>query len=415
MTDNEAGDRRLECLGVARVGLEEDQQYGGSYPQDRRRPRRDPRWERGDYQDDRSHDRQYRDGRDNNRGYGDWADEEEPKKTTPWWLRTMVIAGSVLLVVSGGALMLLYGLSSRYDRQVGRQDILDGVQTAAGDEFGMNFLVLGTDSREGGANQALDETGNRSDTIMIVHVNKAKTGAFIVSIPRDSYVDIVPVPGEWNGGPNKINAALSFGGANAAAKTIYNLTKVPLNGAMLINFDGVNKMVDAVGGVHVCPPYDVPNFFMDDYGQYKGWHAGKCYDMHGEEAMVFVRQRNGVPGGDFGRMHSQQLVMKALAEKATSSGVLLNPAKLDALISTAAKSLTVDKNMNLRDLAFALKGISPDHITFATAPATGLIDTNAGSSVELDMAGVEELFKAVREDKTDEWLAAHPQPDIPSI
>jgi LCP family protein required for cell wall assembly len=327
----------------------------------------------------------------------------------------MIIAGSAMLVISGGSLMLLYGLSARYNNQVGRDNILEGVQAPADDDHGMNFLVLGSDSRADQSHESLDETGNRSDTIMIVHVNKAKTGAFIVSIPRDSYVDIVPVPGEWNGGPNKINAALSFGGANAAAKTIYNLTKVPLNGAMLINFDGVNKMVDAVGGVHVCPPYDVPNFFTDDYGQYKGWSAGRCYDMKGEEAMVFVRQRHDVPGGDFGRMRSQQLVMKALAEKATSSGVLLNPAKLDALISTAAKSLTVDKNMNLRDLAFALKGISPDHIQFATAPATGLIDTTAGSSVQLDMAGVEELFKAVREDKTDEWLAAHPQPEIPTI
>ncbi len=68
--------------------------------------------------------------------------------------------------------------------------------------------------------------------------------------------------------------------------------------------------------------------------------------------------------------------------------------------------------MNLRDLAFALKGISPDNIKFATAPAIGTMDTDAGSSVELDMAGVEELFKAVREDKADEWLAAHPQPDM---
>jgi LCP family protein required for cell wall assembly len=250
---------------------------------------------------------------------------------------------------------------------------------------------------------------------MIVHVNKAKTGAFIASIPRDSYVDIPPSPGAWNGGPNKINAALSFGGANLAAKTVYNLTKVPLNGAMLINFDGVSNMVDAVGGVRVCPPYDVPNFFTEDYPQYGGWYSGRCYDMRGEEAMVFVRQRNDVPGGDFGRMRSQQLVIKALAEKATSSGIVLNPGRLDALITTAAESLTVDQSMNLRDLVFALKGIKPDNVKFATAPAKGLISTSAGSSVELDMAGVEQLFKAIREDKTDEWLAAHPQADIPSM
>jgi anionic cell wall polymer biosynthesis LytR-Cps2A-Psr (LCP) family protein len=64
---------------------------------------------------------------------------------------------------------------------------------------------------------------------MIVHINKGRSGAFIVSIPRDSYVD-VPAGGDWRGGKNKINAALAFGGANLAAKTVYNLTKVPLNG-----------------------------------------------------------------------------------------------------------------------------------------------------------------------------------------
>ncbi len=120
----------------------------------------------------------------------------------------MVIVGSVLIVISGGSLILLYGLSARYDSQVGREDILDGVPAATDDEHGMNFLVLGTDSRADQETQSLEETGNRSDTIMIVHINKAKTGAFIVSIPRDSYVDIPASPGDWNGGKNKINAAL---------------------------------------------------------------------------------------------------------------------------------------------------------------------------------------------------------------
>src|SRR5204863_222356 len=115
-----------------------------------------------------------------------------------------------------------------------------------------------------------------------------------------------------------------------------------------------------VGGVHVCPPYDVPNYFTADFPQYnRGWQKGRCYDMKGEEAEVFMRQRHDVPGYDLGRIKSQQLVMKALAEKATSSGVVTNLSKLDALLNTAAKSLTVDKRMNLRDLAFQLRGIKP--------------------------------------------------------
>jgi LCP family protein required for cell wall assembly len=273
----------------------------------------------------------------------------------------------------------------------------------------MNFLVLGSDSREDQETQSLDETGSRSDTIMIVHVNKAQTGAFVVSIPRDSYVDI-PAAGDWGGGKNKINAALSFGGANLAAKTIYNLTKVPLNGAMLVNFDGVRKMVEAVGGVTVCTPFDVKSYFSDRF-----WAKG-CHDMSPDEAEEFMRQRYYVPGGDFGRIKNQQNVIKGLMKKVASGDTLTNPVRLDSLISTAAESLTVDKNMNLRDLVFALKGINPDNVKFATAPHVGLETIDGiGSTVQLDMPGTQQLFQAVLDDKTDEWLAAHPQPDVATM
>src|SRR4029434_2911593 len=78
---------------------------------------------------------------------------------------------------------------------------------------GMNFLVLGSDSRSGQDTESIDQTGSRSDPIMGVHVKGDGTGAFIVSIPRDSYVN-VPAGGGWPGGMNKINAALAFGGAH---------------------------------------------------------------------------------------------------------------------------------------------------------------------------------------------------------
>jgi LCP family protein required for cell wall assembly len=341
---------------------------------------------------------------------GPTGTDDSGKRKTPWWVKTLVIIGAVLIVVTGGGVALFYGLSNRYESKVDRQDILDGVPQpepeAASDEP-MNFLVLGSDSRADQETQALDETGSRSDTIMMVHVNKDRTGVFIVSIPRDSYVD-VPAGGSWPGGKNKINAALAFGGANLTAKTVYNLTKVPLNGAMLVNFDGVHRMVAAVGGVNVCTPFTVRSSFST-----KVWEKG-CHDMTPEDAEEFMRQRYNVPGGDFGRIKNQQNVIKGLMKKVASGGVLANPIKLDSLLTTAADSLTVDKNLNLRDLVFAVKGIDPDNVTFATAPYSGTMTTDAGSSVQLDMAGTDELFKAVLDDKTDEWLAAHPQPEIAS-
>jgi LCP family protein required for cell wall assembly len=273
--------------------------------------------------------------------------------------------------------------------------------------------VLGTDSRGGEAANQADGSGAQSDTILLVHISEGLNKALIVSIPRDSWVN-VPAAGNWGGGFAKINSAFAVGGAAHAARTIYDLTKIPLDGAIIVNFGGIRQMVDAVGGVQVCPPYDVPNHHRRDFPQYEGWWKGQCYNMSGEEAQVFVRQRYDVPGGDFGRMRSQQLVMKALAEKATSSGVITNPARLDALLSTVAQSLTLDESMNLRDLAFSLKGISPSALSFATLPHNGTATINDQSVVQLNMVKCQQLFQAILDDRTDEWLAANPQREIPS-
>jgi LCP family protein required for cell wall assembly len=354
---------------------------------------------------------------------GDSSDAGEARSVPPVrrrrWLKALIAVGVVLLGIAAGGLVLVNGFTARYVSRVERQDILEGVpqvEPGAPDAPGapaetresMNFLVLGSDSRARQGRQGLDETGSRSDTIMIVHVNQERTGAFVVSIPRDSYVDI-PTGGNWRGGKNKINSALSFGGANLAARTVYNLTHVPFNGAVIVNFDGVKRMVAAVGGVNVCTPFAVQSSFSTRY-----WGVG-CHDMTPEEAEEFMRQRKNVPGGDFGRIKNQQNVIKGLMKKVTSTGVLVNPITLDKLITTAAESLTVDKNMDLRSLVFALKGIDPANVKFATAPAIGTMTTEVGSSVQLDMPGVAQLFQAVRDDTTDEWLAAHPQPDVASF
>jgi len=168
-------------------------------------------------------------------------------------------------------------------------------------------------------------------------------------------------------------------------------------------------MVAAVGGVRVCIPYTVKSTFSD-----KVWPKG-CHDLSPADAEEFSRQRKGTPGGDLGRIKNQQHVIKGLIAKVKEDGLLSDAGKMNDLISTAARSLTVDKGMNLTDLAIELKDIDQDNIKFATTPITGTMTTHAGSSVGLDMPGCEELFAAVREDTTDEWLAAHPQPEVASL
>ena len=376
-----------------------------------------------------------------------------PKRKLPWYHKALIIVGCLMVVVSGSVLALTF----RYDSMTDHEKILDDSISGGLPRNGpWNFLVLGTDSRAGEAGDQAATSGANSDTILLVHIAEGLKKAFIVSIPRDSYSyvpapgeDVAslavtqqpgfgsyiykPAPGSGGGSLRKINSAFADGGAANTAKAVWWLTttrtvtaentvtydRIPLNGAIIVNFNGIQQMVDAVGGVRVCPPYTVPSNqpgVSRHYPQYKdGWKKGRCYDMSGEEAQVFVRMRYDVPGGDFGRMKSQQLVMKALAEKATSFGVLTNPAKLDGLLSSIARSLTLDQSLNLRDLALALAGISPNDLKFATLPfvKTERID-GIGSSVVLDMAKCEELFRAIMNDQTDEWLAANPQSDVPS-
>jgi anionic cell wall polymer biosynthesis LytR-Cps2A-Psr (LCP) family protein len=104
--------------------------------------------------------------------------------------------------------------------------------------------------------------------------------------------------------------------------------------------------------------------------------------------------------------------VQALVSKITETGALTNPVKLDKLLITAARSLTIDKTMNLQDLVLQLKQIDAKNIQFATVPYTGTMQTSAGSSVRLDMVAAETMFAAIRDDTTDAWLAAHPQPEV---
>jgi anionic cell wall polymer biosynthesis LytR-Cps2A-Psr (LCP) family protein len=200
---------------------------------------------------------------------------------------------------------------------------------------------------------------------------------------------------------------MAFGGANLVAKTVYELTKIPLNGAAIVNFQGIRNMVAAVGGVRVCIPYTAVSLS----GQ--TWQKG-CHDLNAEDAEAFSRARH-FAGGDLGRIKNQQHVIKGIIAKVKQNNMMTDPAKLNALVTTAAKSLTVDKSMNLMELALQVKDIDQDAIKFATTPIVGTMTTDAGSSVKLDDQAAQELFKAVIDDKTNEWLAAHPQPEVATL
>ncbi|TQS40850.1 LCP family protein [Cryptosporangium phraense] len=334
------------------------------------------------------------------------------RKTGTPWTTVGLIVGVALLLVSVGTIGAAWAISARYDKNIKRADLLGDIPTTVRtDESGntvvpdrsitgpLNFLVLGSDSRLAVTGIEADTIGQRSDTIMLVHVTTDLKSAYVVSIPRDSYVHI-PAGGGWQGGNNKINAAFSFGGPALAAKTVYELTGLPLDGAVVVDFNSVRTMVNAVGGIRVCTTYTVRSIHTG-----RVWPKG-CNHMGGDSAQDFMRQRYNVPGSDFGRIHNQQLVLKSLLARAVSGGTLSNPLRFDAFLRAATGAITVDDDMNVEGLALALRNLRPDDITFATLPYTSdSYWTPFGDAVKLDDKAMASMFAAINEDALPEWQA----------
>jgi LCP family protein required for cell wall assembly len=326
------------------------------------------------------------------------------------WTTAVLILGVALLLVSLGTIGAGWALSTHYEKNIKRADLLGDVpntvrRTDADDDSGsdivgpLNFLVLGSDSRLADPSVDANTVGQRSDTIILVHVTADLSHAYVVSIPRDSYVQI-PASGTWQGGKNKINAAFAYGGAQLAAKTVYDLTGSPLDGAVVVDFNSVRTMVNAVGGIQVCTTYTVRSIHTK-----RVWPAG-CNHMTGDAAQDFMRQRYSVPGSDFGRIHDQQLVLKALLAKAVSGGTLANPLRFNAFLKAATGAITVDQSMDVTGLAMALRHLRTEDLTFATVPHTSdSLWTPYGLAVQLDEAGTKAMFEAVNADSLDEYLA----------
>jgi LCP family protein required for cell wall assembly len=197
--------------------------------------------------------------------------------------------------------------------------------------IGGRVVLLGSDTREsGGTGVAEDSTGSRSDTILV-----AKSGKGALSVPRDTLVEI---PGH---GEDKINAAFAYGGPELTVDTLEDLTSLSINNYVVLDFNGVKDIVDALGGVEleVEEPISVG---LD--GQKVEVPAGK-QNLDGLEALAYVRYRGG-PTADIGRIDHQQKFLSAIIREVTSpSKVLRWPATFGAIRNNT------ETNMNLFEVA----------------------------------------------------------------
>ncbi|MGW2425957.1 LCP family protein [Streptomyces sp. NPDC001709] len=322
-------------------------------------------------------------------------------------LKGIGIGLSVLIVVTAGAGWWFYQHLNGNIHSVA----LDGKGgTEKADAFGrtpINILVMGSDGRTsqadcrlgGGCSKTGVQTGSNADVQMVVHIAADRSNATVMSIPRDTMTRVPACKDSESGQSTsgyygQINSALQYGPACQVA-TVHQLTGIPIDHFVKLDFSGVVKMSDAIGGVSVCVSDDV----YDTYSHLKlskGQHT-----LKGDAALEFVRSRHGFgDGSDLGRTISQHIFLSSMIRKFKSAGTLTDPTAVYGLADAATKALTVDDGLGtvkkLISLAADVNKVPTKRMTFTTMQTAP--DPNNKDRVVVG-PGAKTLFSTISNDQ----------------
>jgi len=304
---------------------------------------------------------------------------------------------------------------------INKIDVFNGIEKRPEKKStAMNYLLVGSDTREGLSKAELKAlrvgsvataAGKRSDTMLLVHISKARDKAVMISIPRDTFA-LIPehtsktgklIPAVYS----KINSSFNWGGAPLLIQTIEEMTDLKIDHYIEINFAGFARIVDSIGGVEVCTKKNI-----NDPKSHLVLEAG-VHTLNGIESLKYVRTREFDGMGDLGRMQRQQAFMSAVLRKATSAGVLLNPVTIASFINSALSAVTTDselKNSDLIALAKQMKSLSTSSVRTLTVPLSDLNYYSNGvtSAVLWDPVLAPQLWTRLREDQAvvDEVVAS---------
>jgi len=319
-----------------------------------------------------------------------------PPRKRRRWLKIVLISVAVVVVGAVAAsAAYIYSIDRSVTQNIKRENVMPSENPTAprpsadpAATGAMNFVLLGSDSRDPG-----DSGAGRSDSIMVVHLNKAHDEAYITSFPRDMWVDI---PGHGKG---KINAAFAYGGTQLMVQTLESLLGTRMDHVVMVDFEGFIKLTESLGGVTV----NNKNAFSSHGFDYP---KGEI-TIKGEEALWFVRERKSLPNGDLDRAENQRMVIKAIVAKGLSPEILANPTAFTGFISGVAEHVTVDSGLSdqtIRDLALSLR-LTPSDIHLLQAPISGFGTSPDGQSIDIvDEAQLAELGKAMKKDTMDAYL-----------
>lgn len=262
-----------------------------------------------------------------------------------------------------------------------------------------NILLLGSDSRISAGDPSQWEAGaQRTDAIMIVQVSGDRQEVSVVSIPRDTWVE---VPGY---GQAKINAAYSYGGPSLTIQTVEQLTGVRIDHFVIADFESFEALTDEIGGVVIN--LKTPQTLADTQ-----FPAG-AQRLNGAQALAYTRERKSLPGGDFDRINRQQAWMRAIVSQVLHGGILTDPTKLYGFLSAVTQTMAVDEGFTIdemQSLAIDLRGLRSRNINFLTIPTAGTGTSEDGQSIVVrDEVADTPLYTALATDTVQEYLETHP-------
>ncbi|WP_121843538.1 LCP family protein [Streptomyces sp. S5] len=321
------------------------------------------------------------------------------------WVCWTAAGTTVALVGAGVGAWALYdrlqGNITRDDAVIAELERHEKERPLPSKQGALNILLVGSDTRAGQGNgQYGVARGQRSDTVIMLHLAADRRSATAMSIPRDLMVEIPSCRrADGESAPARtaqFNDAYSYGGTACTIRTVERLTRIRVDHHMVVDFQGFKRMVDAVDGVRICLKQP-----MDDKDAHVRLPAGE-HTLNGEQSLGFVRARKSLGNGsDTDRMERQQQFLGALVAKVQSNGVLLNPGKLYPLLDAATSSLTTDPSLSslidLYDLVRSMRNIPTKEVRFLTVPREAYAgDPNRDQLVE---PAASELFTLLREDE----------------
>ena len=320
-------------------------------------------------------------------------------------LRWTVLGVAVILLVA----LVGYGYVRYRWGQVQTAACSTCAAVADGQPF--NVLIVGSDTRAGNTGSAAQSfgsasevAGQRSDTIKILHVDPSAGTADLLSIPRDTYVQMSDIPASSGlSGDQKINTAFNDGPEPLIA-TIQNTFGIPIQHFVIVDFEGLTNAVNTLGGIDLDFPFPVRD--NDDGNNNAGLNipTAGCQLVSGRQTLALARSRyyeydddgdwTYDPTGDLGRIERQNIIIDAMMDKARST---INPLTLNALLGSVVHDIVVDNNMTFGDmLSLGLKydAFSPSKLATYTLPTLGADSEAAGDVEVVDQPQAQQVITA---------------------